>query len=108
MNHSLLVSVLQGVRDLPGDGQRFLERDRALRDALGQRRALRQLEHQRAVLHAIDRRDVGMVQRRQHLRFAGESRHAVGVLRERFGDDFDGHVAAQLGIGGAVHFAHAA
>src|SRR5439155_6421787 len=36
------------------------------------------------------------------------SRHAVGIVREALRQDFDGHVAAELGVGGAVDFAHAA
>ena len=38
-----------------------------------------------AVLHAVDRGDIGVIQRSEHLRFAGESRKAAGVVRERFG-----------------------
>ena len=40
------------------------------------------------------------------MRFAGESGHAVGVLGEDVRQDFDGDVAIQLGVGGAVDGAH--
>ena len=43
--------------------QRFVERDRALRDPIGQRRTFHQLQHQRAhavgILQAVDAADVG-------------------------------------------------
>jgi len=45
--------------------------------------------------------------RHQHLDLALEAGHAVGVLREALGQDFDGHVAPELGVGSAVDFPHA-
>ena len=57
---------------------------------------------------SVNLRDVGMVQRRQHLGLALEARHALAVVRERLGQNLDRHVAFQLGIVGAVHLAHAA
>ena len=42
------------------------------------------------------RGDVGMIQRREGLRFALEAREAVGVVRERVGQDLDRDVAIQL------------
>ena len=88
--------------------QRLLQRHRALRDALRQRRPFHQFHHQRALFHAVDRRDVGMIQRRQHLRLAREARHAVGILREGLGQHLDRDVAVELGVGGALDLAHAA
>ena len=49
-----------------------------------------------------------MIERRQDLGFALEARHALGILREAGGQHLDGHVAPELGIGGAIHLAHAA
>ena len=49
-----------------------------------------------------------MIQRREHLRFALEARQAIGIARERFGQDFDRDVAIQLRIARAIHLAHAA
>ena len=62
----------------------------------------------RAFFHSVDGRDIGMIERREHLGFPLEARHALGVVRERLRQDFDRHVAAQLGIGGAIDFAHPA
>jgi hypothetical protein len=39
---------------------------------------------------------------------AAELGHAAGVFGEGFGEDLDGDIAVQLGVRGAVHFAHAA
>src|SRR4051812_31232082 len=49
-----------------------------------------------------------MIQRRQHLRFALEPRHAFGVTGERLRQDFQSDVAAKLGVARAVNLAHAA
>jgi hypothetical protein len=44
----------------------------------------------------------------QHLRFALESREPFGIMGECFWQNFDGHVAPELGIVRLIHFAHAA
>src|SRR5712691_1663425 len=49
-----------------------------------------------------------MIQGCQHLRFALETGKPFGIVRKRFGQDFDGYVTAELGISRRVHFAHAA
>jgi hypothetical protein len=38
--------------------------------------------------------------------FTLKTGHALGIAGERFGQDFDGYVAAQLGIVGPVDFSH--
>src|SRR4029453_7682950 len=50
----------------------------------------------------------GMVQRRQHLRFAAEASQSVRIEGEGGGQNLDGHVAPQLGIASAGHLAPAA
>ena len=47
VDDALLVRRFQSLGNLPRDRQRLVERDRALRDAVGQRRPLDQLQHQR-------------------------------------------------------------
>src|SRR5262252_242563 len=44
----------------------------------------------------------------QGLCLALEPRNPLGIGRERFGQDLDRHVAIELPIAGAIHFAHAA
>ena len=53
-------------------------------------------------------RDVGMVERRQHLRFALEPREPFGIVRRTVRQDLDGDVAIELRVAGAVDLAHAA
>ena len=64
--------------------KRLGDRQRAARaSAIGQRLALDQLEDQRAhavgLLEAVDRGDVGMIERREHARLALEARQPIGV-----------------------------
>jgi hypothetical protein len=49
-----------------------------------------------------------VIERRQHLRLALESSHAIGILRERLGQDLDGNVAVELGVSGAPDLSHPA
>ena len=95
-----------------GDGQRLVERQRPLRDPIGERRPLDQLQHQRRgaarLLEAVDRRDVRVVERRQHLGLALEARQAIGVEHERVGQDLQRDVALQRRVAAPVHLAHAA
>ena len=67
MDDALFVRRFQRFGNLPGDRQCLVERDRPLRDAVGERRAFDQLHHESAdavrPFEAIDLRDVGMIQR---------------------------------------------
>ncbi|MDO8679378.1 MAG: hypothetical protein Q7R30_12555 [Acidobacteriota bacterium] len=71
------------------DRQRFVERDRATRDPLGQIVAFDQLHHERAdaaiFFETVNLRDVRMVQRREGPGFARETRQPVGVACEQLG-----------------------
>ncbi len=49
-----------------------------------------------------------MIQGGEHLRLTLESRHAVAILREGGRHYLDRDFAAELRVGGAVHFTHAA
>ena len=112
MDDALLVRGLERLGDLPRDRQRFVERDRPVRDPLGERRALDQLHHQRvdaaAVFEAVDVRDVRMVERGEHLRFALEPREPLGVVGEQLRQDLDRDVAIQPGVARAIDLAHPA
>ena len=60
------------------------------------------------MFEAVDRGDVGMIQRRQHFRFALKTGEPFGIVRERFRQNFDGYVAPELGVVRLIHFAHSA
>ena len=112
MDDAALVRGVQGIGDLSRDRERVSERQRTLRDPFRQRLALDELEHECGaaidVLEAINRADVGMIQRRQHARFALEAREALRIGREDVRQDFDRDVATELLIMGAIDLAHAA
>ena len=80
-----LVRGFEGLGDLLGDGQGLIYRDGTLRDAVGECRSLDQFHDQRSLaltaFEAVDRRDVGMVERRERLGFAVEAGQAFRVLR---------------------------
>ena len=83
-----------------------------MRELLCERGALDELENQEAnavsFLEAVDRADVGMVQRREHPRFALEARESIGMARERRRQNLDRDIAPELRVVRTVHFAHAA
>ena len=92
MNDALLVRRFERLRDLLGDGQRLIERNGAARDALRQILAFDEFHHQRghvaAIFNAVDGGDVGMIQRREHFRFALKTREPIGIRRDRRGRTF--------------------
>ncbi len=49
-----------------------------------------------------------MIQRRQGFGFALEASESIGVLGKPLGQDFDGDIAIELGVAGAIHLAHSA
>ena len=51
---------------------------------------------------------MGIVERGEHLRFALEPGHALRVFGESLGQNFQRHLAPQLRITRAIHFAHPA
>ena len=108
----LRVGRFERVGNLPGDRQRFIERERSGCDTVGERRALDQLEDQRVgavrLLEAEDRPDVGMVDRCEHLGFALEPGEAVRIERETVGENLERDVPIQRGITGVIHLAHSA
>ena len=61
-----------------------------------------------AVLEPIDRRNVRVVERRQHLRLAREACDAIGIEGKGVGNDLQRDVAIQLGIARTIPLAHAA
>ena len=92
-----IVTELMDIRDLDAVLQELCERQRAFRDAPGQRLALEELhdEERRAVLlaHVVDGDDVGVVQRRDDARLG----RTLDLGREARVAGIDGTVVAQLG-----------
>ena len=112
MDDAVIVRRFERFGDLPRDGQNLVERQRAARDQHRQIVALDQLHHERAdrlrFLDAVDRADVGMIQRRECLRFAREARQAIGIARHGLRQDLQRDLAIQLRVARAIDLAHAA
>jgi hypothetical protein len=116
----LFMRDFEGLGDLPRDIQHLSERKsaallmqiRRVRERVCERGALDELENQEAnvvgFLEAVDRADVGMVERREHSRFAFEARQSIGMPGERRWQNLDGDIAPELRIVRTVDFAHAA
>jgi hypothetical protein len=103
MHDAFVVRVLERVNELVDDQLFLVQRKRP-----AQRLTFHQLHHDRILFDTIDGRDIGMIERGEHLRLAREPCHAIGILGEGFENDFDCHFAIQLGVGGAPYLAHAA
>ena len=81
MDDPLLVSRLQRIGNLTRDWQRLFERNRSMRNPVGQGWSLDELQHERAdavrFLQAVDGGDVGVIESGQRFSFANEPGHAV-------------------------------
>ena len=60
------------------------------------------------VFESVERRDRGMVQRSEELRFALESSEALSVPDKGLRQDLDRDFPAELRVAGAINFSHAA
>ena len=106
------VGGVERVDNLLRDGHSLGERQRTPAQAIVQRVALDQLEHQgrhaAGVLEPVDGPDVRMIERGEQSRFALEARRAIGVRGERRRQNLQRDVALKLGIARAIDLAHAA
>src|SRR5207245_4375720 len=59
-------------------------------------------------LKAEDRAEMPVIQRREHLRLASETRKAVGVSSEDIGQSFQRNVAIELRVARPIDLAHSA
>ena len=83
MDDAAIVGGFECFRDLQGDCQRLLQRQRAAGDQRGEGRSVHQFEnkaaHAASFHDAINAADVGMIDGGKELRFSIESREPVGV-----------------------------
>ena len=108
MHDALLMRHIEGSGDLVGICERRIERHRTAADDFSERFAFDQLHHQRAVFDAVDGGDVGMVQRSENLSLAGEASQPLSFMGESGWQDFEGYMAFEYRVAGAIDFAHAA
>ncbi len=108
MDDAALVRRFESFGDLLGDGDRFFERDRTLGYPVRERRSFNELENEGMdavrLLHSVDTRDVGMVQRRENFRLPLEPRQTFFVSRELVRKYFDRYLPTELRIACAVDF----
>ena len=111
MDDAGVVRGLERIADLLRNDKGLLNRHRLLRNPIGQRGSVDELQHERfriaRVLEAVDAADVGVAERREHLRFALETGEPIGIVREGVWQDLQRDVAAKLRVPGAIHLAHA-
>ena len=112
MDDAVLVRRFQRFRNLSGNPQRILNWNRSLSDVVGERGPFNQLQHQCAntisVFKTVDSADVGMVQRRKHLRFALKASKPFRIIREEGGQNLERDIAIELGIPRPIHLTHSA
>ena len=53
-------------------------------------------------------RNVGVVERGEHLRLPLEPSEAIRIIGKRLRQDFEGHITVEIGVSGPIHLAHAA
>ena len=102
MHDALLVRGLEGVGDLPGNPQRFLERDGPLVDPIRQRRPLDQFHDEIVGPDVVQGADVRMIERGNRARFTFET---VAEVR---GGDLDCDFAPEPRVARAIHLTHSA
>ncbi len=82
------------------------------RRGTGGRSPLDQFEHERLgavrIFEPVDRRDMGMVQRREDLGFALEPGESIGVVGDGREQDLDRDLATQLRVARTIDGTHAA
>jgi hypothetical protein len=112
VDDALVVRRFERLGHLLRDRERLVDRERALRDPIGERRAIDELDHESfrrgGILDPINRSDVRMIERREQLRFALEAGEPFGIIRKRVRKDLEGNVASELGVPRAIHLAHPA
>ena len=112
MDNPVLVCRVERIGDLSGDRQGFGKGNRATRDAPGQVLALGQLHDERvkvrALLDAVDLRDVRMVKCCERFGLAIEAGQSFGVVGERLGQHLQCDVAIEPRVTGVINLSHSA
>ena len=111
VDDALGVRGFETLGDLDEKRKRLLERDGAALDAVGECRALDHLHGQEVrrlgLLEPVDGGDVGVVERRQHPRFALEARQSFGIDGYILRQCLDRDVAPEPRVARAVDHTHA-
>ena len=117
MDDPSLVRFFKTKGDLPGNREDFGHRNRTPLQSGGDVLAFDQFHHESVnrllsgagrltLLEPEDRRDVGVIEGGEDLGLATKAGNALVILRERGGQNLDGHVAVESRVARAVHLAH--
>ncbi len=112
MHDALFVRRLEGFGDLPGDPQRFVDRQTSCcRDATGEGLPFDELQHECAiavcVFDAVDRADMRVIDRRQTRASRSNRARRSGLSRKATGQNLDRHVTSEFRITSAIDLSHA-
>ena len=112
MHDADVVRRFERVGGLPRDLKGFIGRERALPNAIREGRPFDELHDQRdsavGFLEAVDGGDVWVIQRRQDLGFAAETRQPIGIRGHQRGKNLDRDSTLQPAVGCLVDLAHSA
>ncbi len=111
MDDAAAMSRVDGFGNLRGDAQHPIDRQRARDEDVRKGRTVHELEDQRhrraRLFNAVDGADVRMVERREHFRFAMETRQAVRVAGDLRAEALQGDVTMKPGVPSSIHHPHA-
>jgi hypothetical protein len=111
MDDAPVVRRLERLGDLSCDAECLVKRKRSPGDPLSERRPRHELHDQEAsafgFLQSVNRRNVGMIERRERLRLARESRSTVRITGGGLGKQLERDGAVQLRVGGLIDLTHA-
>ena len=92
MHDAASVSFFERARNLVSNRAHLVEGDPALRYPVGKRGAFHEFQHQRqdmfGFFETVDRPNVGMTERGEHVGFALKSAEALLIAEEQLGQDF--------------------
>src|SRR5262245_15344552 len=110
MDDALIVRGFEGLNDLPGNRERVVNGNRAVKKTFFERLSFHELEHERAdavgFFEAVDGGDVWMIERCEHLRLTLKAREAIGVGRQGGWKDRQRDIALQSGVARPIDLAH--
>ena len=112
MDDALFVRRLECLGHLRRDPEAFAQGNRSAGDSLREIVTIDEFDDESgdavAFFESVDRRNVGMIQRREHLRFPLEAGEPLGTVCHLGQQDLDRDVAAKPRVAGAEDRAHAA
>ena len=112
VDDALLMGGGERIREGAADGKDAVKRQSVLGDDAVERLPVHELHGEEVdavgLFHGVDGDDTWVVELGEGFCLATEAREALGVVRHVGGQDFEGDVASEFRVGGAVDLTHAA